>query len=62
MEIPVFNVNSSDPAQMPCSAASELGLHCLSHLWDAGLKWVNVTCMLSSTLLHVVLRCQKIYS
>ena len=28
---------------MPCSAASDLGLHCLpmSLLWDARLKWVN---------------------
>ena len=29
---------------MPCSAASDLGLHCLpmSLLWDTRHKWVNV--------------------
>ena len=26
-EIPVFNANSVDPYQVPCSAASDLGLH-----------------------------------
>ena len=32
-----------DPDQMPCSVASDLGLHCLpmSHLWDTRHKWVN---------------------
>ena len=37
IEIPVFNVNSVDPDQMPHYAASDLGLHCLpmSLLWDA---------------------------
>ena len=29
MEIPVLNANSVDPDQMPCSAASDLGLDCL---------------------------------
>ena len=29
IEIPVFNANSLDPDQMPHSAASDLGLHCL---------------------------------
>ena len=35
--------NSVDPDQMPHSAASDLGLHCLpmSLLWDARHKWVN---------------------
>ena len=42
IEIPVFNANSVDPDQMPCSAASEQDLHCLSMslLWDARLKLV----------------------
>ena len=33
--MPVINANSVDPDQMPHSAASDLGLHCLpmSHLW-----------------------------
>ena len=41
----VFNANSVDPDQVPHSAASDLGLHCLpvSLLRDARLKWVNVT-------------------
>ena len=35
--------NSGDPDQMPRSAASDLGLHCLpmSHKKDARLIWVN---------------------
>ena len=38
-----LNANSVEPDQTPCSAASDLGLHCLpmSLLWDASLKWVN---------------------
>ena len=37
MKILVFNANSVDPDQMPHSAASDLGLHCLPmpFLWDA---------------------------
>ena len=40
-EIPVFNANSVDPDQMPHSAASDLGLHCLqkSLLWDTRHIW-----------------------
>ena len=40
-----LNANSADPDQMPHSAASDLGLHCLpmSHLWDARHKWVNLS-------------------
>ena len=35
--------NSVDHDQMPRSAASDLGLHCLpmSQKWDARLIWVN---------------------
>ena len=42
-EIPVLNANSVDRDQMPHSAVSDLGLHCLplSLLWDARLKWVK---------------------
>ena len=38
-----LNANSVEPDQMPCSVASDLGLHCLqmSLLWDARLKWVK---------------------
>ena len=38
--IPVLYANSADPDQMPHSAASDLGLHCLpmSLLWDARLN------------------------
>ena len=38
-----FNANRVDPDQTSRSAASDLGLHCLSmfHLWDARLKCVN---------------------
>ena len=34
-EIPLFNVNCSDPDQMPHSMVSDLGLHCLplAKLW-----------------------------
>ena len=40
----VFNANSVDPDQMPHSAASDLGLHCLSVslLWDAWHRWVKL--------------------
>ena len=43
IEIPVLNANSVDPDQMPRSAASDLGPHCLSMslLWDVRLNWVN---------------------
>ena len=43
-ENPVFNANSEDPDQTPRSAASDMGLHCLSVslLWDARLKWVKI--------------------
>ena len=39
----LFNPNNVDPDQMPRSAASDLGLHCLSMslLWDARCKWVK---------------------
>ena len=35
--------NSGDPDQMPCCAASDLGLHCLSVtlLGVSRLQWVN---------------------
>ena len=36
--------NSGEPDQMPCSAASDLCLHCLpmSFLCDAKHKWVKI--------------------
>ena len=36
-------VNSGDPDQMPCSVASDLGLHCLpiTLLWVSRLQWVK---------------------
>ena len=41
----VFNANSVDPDQMPHSAVSDLGLHCLplSLLWDTRYKWVKTS-------------------
>ena len=38
-----FNASSLEPDQTSCSAASDLGLHCLpmSLLWAARLKWVK---------------------
>ena len=44
VEISEFNANGVDPDQMPRSAASDLGLHCLpvSLLWDAMLKWIKL--------------------
>ena len=41
--MPVINANSVDPDQIPRSASSDFGLHCLpkSHLWDARHKWVK---------------------
>ena len=35
--------NSGDPDQTPCSAASDLGLHCLpiTLLWVSQLQWVK---------------------
>ena len=40
VEVCELNANSVDPDQTPRSAASDLGLHCLSmsFLWDARLK------------------------
>ena len=29
IEISIFNANSVDPDQMPCSVVSDLGIHCL---------------------------------
>ena len=36
--------NCGDPDQMPHSAASDLGLHCLpiTLLWVSRLQWVNL--------------------
>ena len=50
--------NSVDPNQMPCSAASDLGLHCLpkSQKWDAMHKWVNIL-----KIPKVVSRCQHFH-
>ena len=44
IEICMFDANSVDPDQTLRSAASELGLHCLtmSPLWDARHKWVKI--------------------
>ena len=43
IEIPVLIANNVEPDQMPHSAASDQGLHCLpmSLVWDARHKWVN---------------------
>ena len=43
-EIYVLNANSVGTDQMPHSAASDYGLHCLliSLLWDARHKWVKM--------------------
>ena len=40
IEIPVFNANSVEPDQMPCSVASDLDLHCLpiTHLGVSRLE------------------------
>ena len=53
VEISELNANSVDPDQMPRSAASDLGLHCLpmSLLWDARHK--RVTCEQIFRLIHV---------
>ena len=42
-EISELNANSVDPDQMPHSAVSDLGLHCLpmSLLWGARVIWVK---------------------
>ena len=43
IKIPIFNANSVDPDQMPCSVASDLGLHCLPVLvLEVRHKWVTV--------------------
>ena len=49
-EIPVLKANSVDPDQMPHSAASDLGIHCLpmSLLWGTRHQWVNYTSVTSS--------------
>ena len=45
VEISEFYANKVDPDQTSRSAASDLGIHRLpmSLLWDARLKWVNIT-------------------
>ena len=58
----VFNANSVDPDQMLCSAASDLGLHCLpmSLLWDDRHKWVNEISYLFQfcvCLVNIMLNC-----
>ena len=52
--IPELNANSVDPDQMPHSAASDLGLHCLpvSHSWDTrlnGFMTVTITVLFYMT-------------
>ena len=39
--------NSEDPDQMPCSAASDLGLHRLpiTHLGVSQIQWVKLTAL-----------------
>ena len=46
MEIPVFNANSVDLDQTPCSAASDLGLHCLPIPFyrTQGISGFNMRC------------------
>ena len=41
MEIPIFHANSVDPDQTPHSAASDLGLHCLSVSLLRDARFVN---------------------
>ena len=50
MEISELNANSEDPDQTAHSAASDLGLHCLSMslFWDSRLKWVKRKQMLKT--------------
>ena len=57
--ISCFIANSVDPDQTPRSAASDLGLHCLplSLLWDATLKWVNITVNKFSVILLLTVPC-----
>ena len=51
--------NSEDPDQMPRSAASDLGLHCLhiSQKWDARLIWVNQVSFDPPWFLWISLQC-----
>ena len=42
IEIPVFNANSVDPDQMPLSAVSDLGLHCLPVTFFGGFPTKNM--------------------
>ena len=53
-EIPVFNANRVDPDQMPHSAATDLGLHCLpkSLLWDTGHKLVQALITTAANILN----------
>ena len=49
--------NSGDPDQMPPSAASDLGLHCLPStlLRVSRLQWVNDVVTLIADLCHIVM-------
>ena len=53
--------NSGDPDQMPRSAASDLGLHCLpiTRLRISWLQWVN-NCMFLSLADYVIVRLDMI--
>ena len=59
MEIPVFNANSVDPDQAPCSATSDLGLHCLpmSLYWNARLKRVKRPLLVKGLKIPRILIC-----
>ena len=59
-----LSANSGDPDQMPCSAASDLGLHCfpITLLWISRLQWVKelITTTADNNLKHVFLISKKI--
>ena len=48
--------NSGDHDQMPCSAASDLGLHCLSvtRLGVSRLQWVNVNMIQNNRIIEIL--------
>ena len=55
IEIPIFNANSVDPNQTPCSAAYDLSLHCLpmSLERESRHKWVELKHTKRRVLSHI---------
>ena len=61
--MPKLFANSGDPDQTLCSAASDLGLHCLpiTLLRVSRLQWVNTICKLFAKQ-EIHMKCEAFFS